>query len=365
MAAESLLLDAAAVRSIVKEVGRDACMDALISRLTAAITTLNPQQVQVPARAGVAYTLPEWGLLEWMPAHFGLQGTTVKVVGYHPTNPERRHLPTVISTIYRFDSTSGHLVGILDGTFLTALRTGASSAVASRILAKPDSRTLGIVGCGAQSVTQIHALSRVFRFERILAHDISADAAGSLRDRVAFLDVPVEVVPRTSLATLLESSDILCTCTSAAPGEGPIFPDFNNRPHLHVNGVGSDFHGKFELPVTLLRRALVCPDFLEQARQEGECQQLDVSEIGPDFTTIVKRSAEYEAAQSALTVFDSTGWAIEDHVVATMMFEFARELGVGRTIALECLPPDPKDPYSLLHADDRLAVAASVRADVV
>src|SRR5262245_48296244 len=100
----SLVLAASDVGAIVQRVGRDALMDALIARLADAINALNPRHVQVPPRSGVAYHTPEWGLLEWMPAHFGMKGTTVKIVGYHPTNPDCRGMPTVISTICLFDS---------------------------------------------------------------------------------------------------------------------------------------------------------------------------------------------------------------------------------------------------------------------
>jgi len=190
----SLLLDASDVKTLVTRVGTDALMDELISRLAEAIRLFDPETSQVPPRSGVYYEKPEWGLLEWMPAHFGAAGTTVKLVGYHPANPERLNIPTVLSTICVFDTNSGHLQGLVDGTFLTALRTGAASAVASRVLALPESRTLGVIGCGAQSVTQIHALSRCFDIERVIGCDIDPAASGSLARRMAFLDVPVEIV---------------------------------------------------------------------------------------------------------------------------------------------------------------------------
>jgi len=359
MNAQSLLLDAADVRTIVERVGRDALMDSLIARLTEAIARHDPSVAQVPPRKGLHYRTPEWGLIEWMPAHFGSEGTTVKLVGYHPANPERRGLPTVISTISLFDASSGHLVGLMDGTFITALRTGAASAVASRVLAEPYSRTLGVIGCGAQAVTQVHALSRLFPLGRIIVHDVRDDVARTFRDRIGFLDVRVERVGRESLRELLAESDILCSCTSAAPGEGPVFPDPSNKPHLHVNAVGSDFHGKFEVPVELLRRSLVCPDFTEQAVDEGECQQLQPEEIGPDLRTLVQHADEYVSARSTPTVFDSTGWALEDHVAMLLMFDYARECGVGRQVAIECLPPDAKDPYSLLRTNDVITAAAA------
>jgi L-lysine cyclodeaminase len=362
MNATSLLVDAADVRSIVQRIGRDALMDSLIGRLTEAIVRYDPTIAQVPPRGGLHYRTPEWGLLEWMPAHVGGEGTTVKLVGYHPANPERRGIPTIISTISLFDGSSGHLIGLIDGTLVTALRTGAASAIASRVLAEPRSRTLGVIGCGAQAVTQIHALSRLFSFDRIIAYDIRDDVARTLRDRVGFLDVRVERVRREQLAELLAESDILCTCTSAAPGEGPVFLDFANKPHLHVNAVGSDFHGKFEVPVELLRRSLVCPDFTEQATDEGECQQLQPGEIGPDLRTLVQHADEYASARGTLTVFDSTGWALEDHVAALLMFDYAREIGAGRQVAIECLPPDAKDPYSLLRANDVVTAAAAQTA---
>lgn len=362
----SLLLDASDVRALAERVGKDALMDELISRLTDAIRLYDPEVSQIPARDGVCYEKPEWGLLEWMPAHFGEAGTTVKLVGYHPGNPLLRGLPTVVSTICVFDTTSGHLLGLVDGTFLTALRTGAASAIASRILARPECDTLGVIGCGAQSVTQIHALSRCFEIRKVIAHDIDPEAAASLRKRIGFLDLTVEIVERDSLPDLLTASDILCTCTSAPPGEGPVFSDFNNRKHLHINAVGSDFHGKFEVPIELLRRSLVCPDFREQAVAEGECQQLASGAIGPDLRTLVQDEDAYLHAQGNLTVFDSTGWALEDHVAASMLLDYAREMKRGRNVAFECLPPDAKNPYSFLRREAACGegeAAPALRAD--
>jgi ornithine cyclodeaminase/alanine dehydrogenase-like protein (mu-crystallin family) len=350
MNGRSLLVDTSAVREIVGRIGRDVLMDTLVGRLTDAIRAFDPAVASVPAREGVRYTTPAFGLLEWMPAYLGSRDILVKIVGYHPTNPDARRLPTVISSMCLFDTETGHLTAMIDGTFLTAVRTGAASTVASRVLASPDSRTLGVIGCGAQAVTQIHALARMFPLEQVLVCDIAPEVALSLVDRVRFVEVPVQVIPRERLTELVTAADILCTCTSAAPGEGPVFRDCTTQPHLHVNAVGSDFPGKFELPVTLLRRALVCPDFREQATVEGECQQLESSEIGPDLCTLVQRASHYERSRGELTVFDSTGWALEDYVSASMMVGFAREFGLGQEIELECLPPDPRDPYSLVES---------------
>ena len=345
---QSLLLTAADVRTIVENIGRDAVMDGLIRRLDQTIRALRSKTFQAPERSGFSYDRPEWGLLEWMPAYFQNDGTTVKLVGYHPGNPEQRNLPSVLSTICVFDTASGCLKGLVDGTLLTALRTGAASAVASQVLARPDSSTLGIVGCGAQAVTQAHALSRVFPIDRILAYDIAPRASETIGDRLAFSGIPVETFSATELDAMLARCDLLCTCTSAEPGTGPVLPDFFPQDHLHINAVGSDFAEKFEVPVDLLRKSLVCPDFRGQAVIEGECQQLDGEEIGPDFCDLLESEEHYQSRRESLTVFDSTGWAVEDHVAASYILELARECGVGQELSLDNIATDPKDPYSML-----------------
>lgn len=342
----SLFLSSADLESIFAQAGPDSLLDELIMRLRAAFRRLDSGAAQIPPRSGLSYRSPGLGLLEWMPASLGEGSATLKVVGYHPSNPALRGLPTVISSIGQFDTSTGHLKGMLDGTLLTAMRTGAMSAIASGALARPDSDTLGIVGCGAQAVTQAHALSRLFPLSRIIAFDTDPAAMGSLRRRLGFLDIPVETVDRAQLPELLERSDILCTCTSAEPGAGPLFPDFRNRSHLHINAVGSDFHDKIELPVELLRRAFVCPDFRDQAMREGECQQLAPSEIGPELADVLKSESRFASRQNELTVFDSTGHALADYIATEMILDHANRMGIGSAIELECLPRDPKNPYS-------------------
>jgi ornithine cyclodeaminase/alanine dehydrogenase-like protein (mu-crystallin family) len=239
----------------------------------------------------------------------------------------------------------------------TALRTGAMSAIATELLGPPrDGLILGIVGCGAQAVTQCHALSRLLPIARIIAHDRDPKAAASLRQRTPFLSIPIESVDREQLPRLLESSDVLCTCTSEDPGRGPLFADFANRPGLHINAVGCDFPQKFELPVELLRRAYVCPDFREQAVIEGECQQLQPGEIGADLASLLQEPALAHAQRDRLTVFDSTGHAFADYVSALLFLDYAREMKLGADVGLECIPADPLNPYSFLSpADQRKA----------
>lgn len=345
----TLVLSAADTRSVIERVGLDALMDELIERLVAAFRDFDDATARVPARAGFHYSLPEPGLLEWMPVLLE-DSITIKLVGYHPRNPVARDLPTILATIGRWDQRTGHWQAVADGTLLTAMRTGAASAVATRLLAAPGSRVLGLIGAGAQAVTQAHAVSRICRLERILACDPRPEVARSFAHRVAFLGVDTRVVHPDALPQVTGEADILCTCTSVGIGQGPVFADEGLKPWVHVNAVGSDFRGKVEVPLTLLRRALVVPDSVEQATAEGECQLLAPSEIGPRLASIVKHPERYEAARLQPTVFDSTGWAVEDHVVLTLFTDHAQRLGLGRLVEVEGIPSDPYDPYEGLKA---------------
>ena len=335
------------IATIVNAIGLDALMDEMIARLTDAIEDYDENRTHVRARDGFHYQEPDVGLLEWMPVMHTAQATTIKVVGYHPSNPTKRSLPTILSTISVFDTATGHLTGLADGTFLTALRTGAASAIASRVLARPESSVLGLIGCGAQSVTQLHAMVRTFPITQVLVNDADERNVDTFVHRTAeILPDAVEVKP-APIELLVESSDIICTSTSIGIDEGPLFEDIDTRPWLHINAVGSDFPGKVELPLALLRRSLVVPDVLEQAVKEGECQQLTRAEIGPGLAEIIAEPERYADATESLTVFDSTGWALGDQVAMQLLLDRAEALGVGLVMNLEDIGEDPLDPYHL------------------
>ncbi len=348
---DTVILTTNDFRAIARHVGLNPLMDECIARLRAALQQFDANDTITPVRAGFEYTHPEVGLLEWMPIMQRGEKAVVKMVGYHPANPERRQLPTILSTVSAYDTKSGHLIGLADGTFLTALRTGAASAVASEVLAVPDAGVVGIIGCGAQGVSQLHALSRVFRLKRALIYDIDPAVSESFARRTAFLNIPVYPVP---LPQLLLESDILCTATSVEVGKGPVFEDRGLPAHVHINAVGSDFPGKIEVPRSVLQRSLVCPDFPAQAVMEGECQQLSPGEIGPDLVEVVKNAAQYAPCRRQSTVFDSTGWALEDLVVLELLIDYATELGLGQRLALESISRDPHDPYQFIYEAEGL-----------
>ncbi|QFZ20397.1 ornithine cyclodeaminase family protein [Saccharothrix syringae] len=345
------------VARIVDLVGRDALMRRMISALERGFGDLGRGLRQnSPVRSGFTRTGDVPGVIETMPHREPGVGVTVKTISYSPRNIVGSRLPTILGTVARIDDTSGRLVALVDAVLLTALRTGAASAVATRRLAASGSRVVGMVGVGAQAVTQLHGLSQVLDVATVLVHDVDPKHRESFARRVAFLGLDVRPAPPERI---LAESDVLCTATSVGVGAGPVVPDGAHQPHLHINSIGSDEVGKTELPVELLRRAMVCVDHREQARREGESQQLAEDEIGPSLAHLCAHPDEAERYRGVLTVFDSTGFAFEDHVALDVLLGLADEFGLGTKVSIEGRPDDLLDPYSLRmsHRPARGAVA--------
>ena len=343
---ETIILTRNDIAEIVSRVGLHQLMDDMISELRQTLLKFDNKLTQVRTRDGFSYFTPYPGVLEWMPVMQVDDFAVIKVVSYNPGNPLLYRVPTIISTLSLYNIRTGHLMALADGIFTTALRTGAASAIASEVLANPASEVIGLVGCGAQAVTQLHALSRLFDIKRVLAYDTDSDVLASFPERCRFLGLNLQLASRQELE---EESDIICTATSVGLDEGPVIDGMNLKPWVHINAVGSDLPRKIELPLQLLRESLVCPDYRAQATVEGECQQLKGDEIGPELIDLVKHASDYRLQQQSKTVFDSTGFALEDKAAMQVLLAMAKEVGVGRMLPIESMDVDPIDPYSFVR----------------
>jgi ornithine cyclodeaminase/alanine dehydrogenase-like protein (mu-crystallin family) len=333
------------IKRILSVVGRDVVMDRLISELRSGFARLGRGEIDgPPPRSGFARNGPVPGVIEFMPHRAAGTGVTMKTVSYSPQNPENFHLPTVVGTMMRLDDDSGSLIALADAGAITAMRTGAVAAIATRLLARPGGATLALVGAGAQAVTQAHGVSRVLELDRILVADIKPEHAQSFAGRVGFLGLPVEV---TDAAAAIAAADVLCTVTSVPVGGGPVVPAGPRRAHLHINAIGADEQGKTELPRALLDNAFICVDHPGQARTEGEFQQLPDRELGPSLGDLCAAPETALAYRESLSVLDSTGSAFADHIAFDVLLGFADELGLGQKMAIESTPEDVLDPYSL------------------
>ncbi len=338
------------MQQVIADVGLDRFMDEMIAKLTYAFRRFDPEATVTKVREGFSYEKPDLGLVEWMPTMDVGGRISIKTVGYHPTNPMQRNLPSVMATTSLHDTTTGQLLALADSTFLTAVRTGAASAVATDELAPLSTPILGIIGAGAQAITQAHAISRVRAIEKIIVFDADEDVAASFERRLPFA-VEVEVVTAArvhkELPAMLGEADILCTCTSVDPEAGPVFADGRHKEALHINAVGADFPGKLEIPRTLINRAVVVPDYQPQCLAEGESQTLRAEQLGPDLHQLI--AAGRHQYRGVLTVFDSTGWALEDLLAAELLLEHADRISAGHEIELQPSPRDPFDPYEQIR----------------
>jgi len=326
-------------------------MDEAIAELTHAFSEFNEKSYEIPIRDGFDYHHPTLGLVEWMPTMQVNGHIVLKIVGYHPSNPITKNLPSVLSTSFSINTQTGHVTGIMDSTFTTAIRTAAASAIATRALARSDSSVLGLIGCGAQALSQLHAISRVMSLKQVLLFDTDDAVSLSFAQRAGALELTNIEIKVTPLTELVSRADIICTSTSVEIGQGPVFNDQMLQAHLHINAVGSDFPGKVEVPVSVLKRSLVCPDFLQQAVLEGECQQLPANAIGPDIAKLVQQITKYEKYKNQTTVFDSTGWALEDFVMHNLVLKYAKKLNCGTDVQMTTAAQDCKDPYRFLRND--------------
>jgi len=348
-------LDIDDLAEIVAAVGLDRFVDELIEVIGEAVRTYDSASVKHLARDGFSYTSPRVGLVEWMPAMTVGDVAAIKTVAYHPDNPTALGLPSVLATTSVYDTADGRLLSICEATVLTALRTGAASAVMTDALVRPGPITLGVVGCGAQSVTQVHAVSRIRPIERLIVIDRDTTVADTLATRLppgTLADgIIPEVCDRESFESLVPELDVLCTCTSVEIDHGPVVELRNAKPSLHVNAVGSDFPGKVELPLSYLQAAVVVPDAVDQCLAEGESQQLTAEDLGPDMVAVLTDPANRELV-SQRTVFDSTGWSYEDLIAARLFAEHAEKLGLGTELRLQHRPTDPYDPLEALRIDE-------------
>ncbi len=350
--AKTAVFDIHALGQVIRDVGLDEFLDQLIEKMTHAFIAFDPEKTQSRMRAGFSYSDPRLGLVEWMPVRSVEDVVAVKTVGYHPDNPSERSLPSVLATTAIYDTKNGVLLALCEATVLTALRTGAASAIMTDRLAAEGPITLGVVGCGAQAVTQIHAISRVRELKRIVVTDFDLDTAKTLQSRLPSGIGPVEIVSLDQFSAVVGDFDVLCTCTSVDPGQGPVVDLAQASPGLHVNAVGSDFPGKTELPIEFLKSAVVVPDLVEQCLAEGEAQVLRSEDLGPQMVEIIADPHGHRSLRGESTVFDSTGWSYEDLLAAQLFIEHARRLGLGVELALTPRSGDPFDPFAAIRQAD-------------
>jgi len=308
----TLLLDRNAVKTLMK-------MGDVIKVVEEAFRMWGEGKGKMPPKV---YLSVERGDFRAMPA--ALPGSAgVKWVNVHPQNPSRGLISVMAVLIYN-DPETGYPLAIMDATEITAYRTGAAAAIASKYLARRDSHTLGVVGAGFQAHTQILAHAELFSPISINAFDVSQSAVDNLVSAL-----PQFKIKSCSIQEAV-ASDIVCTLT---PARGPVVKKEWIIPGTHINAVGADAPGKQELDPSILKDAVVVVDDLKQASGSGEINVpiqkgiYSIDELYGTLAEVVVGKKKGRTDNKAITVFDSTGIAVEDIAVAALLFEKAQQKG--------------------------------------
>jgi len=269
-----------------------------------------------------------------MPAYLEDQGAAgVKIVNAHPLNPKEHGLPTVMAVIVLLDPKTGAPLAIMDGTWVTNIRTGASGAVAAKYLARRDSRIVAMVGAGVQARTQLIALKEVLDIEEVRVNDISAENAQRYAEEMRKkLGVKVKAVGDTGKA--VEGA-------FRAKGMGKAqMPPKSYVYFDRYNAIGADAPGKQELDPNILTRAKIIVDDVEQAIHGGEVNvplskgDIARGDIYADLGEVVTGKKPGRTSREEITIFDSTGLAVQDIATDWVIYQKARETGKGIEVEL-------------------------------
>lgn len=291
-------------------------------------------QAQMPTKIYLEFD-PYGGDLRAMPAYLkgDVVAAGVKIVNSNPSNPERG-LPAVAGIMVYVDPKTGMPLGLFGAGNLTALRTGAAGGIAAKYLARKNSSVVGLIGCGRQAATQLIALKHFFKIEKVLVWGKTkqeSDAFCAQNQAVHSGLVPVATVEAACAA------DILVTTT---PVREPVVKAAWVKPGSHVNAIGADAPGKQELELSLIQSARVVVDEWHQASHAGEINvpvssgKFSEKNLIAQLGEIVIGKKKGRLSETDITVFDSTGLAIQDVAVSKIIFEKAVKLNKGQVLHL-------------------------------
>jgi len=253
--------------------------------------------------------------------------------GFWASNRERG-LAGHQSVIALYDPETGVPRALMDGNYLTVVRTGAAGAIAARYLARQNSHVAAIIGSGVQGRIQLAALREVLPIEEVRCFDARQESSRALAEAAGQSGLRARCCPSARAA--VEGADVVVTAT---PSFQPVISDQWISPGTHINAMGADTRGKQELDPLILARAKVVVDYLAQAREIGECQHAFraglLASVHAELGQIVAGLAPGRETETEITVFDSTGIALQDLAVADLACRAAQACGAGLAVQLD------------------------------
>jgi alanine dehydrogenase len=289
--------------------------------------TQSPGILGVHARDGGFHI--KAGLLELHRSYFA-----AKVNANFPENAKRFGLPTIQGVVVLCDGENGYPLALMDSIEITIQRTGAATGVAAKYLARPDSKTVTICGCGNQGRISIRALTKVLPIEKVWAYDRDQEQTQRFATELA-QELRIDIEAVTDLQTAVSQSDVCVTCT---PTKQPFLKEEFVAPGTFIAAIGADNPEKQELEPTLLRRNKVVVDVLEQCVNIEELHHaldagvINREDVHGELGEVIAGLKPGRAFSEEIIIFDSTGMALQDVVTAAAVYEKAVSEGAGTLI---------------------------------
>ncbi|MBX4958768.1 ornithine cyclodeaminase family protein [Rhizobium lentis] len=246
-------------------------------------------------------------------------------------NPTAHGVPNGMATIFLFDARSGSLICVMDGSLILGLRTGASGAVSVKALARKNATTVASIGTGNQARMQIRSINEIMKIEEIHAWDSNPDTLFKYKtDIESELGIPVMMA--NSKREAVEQADILVTTTR---GKGSLVEADWVRPGTHIVAIGTDQQGKQELDPEIFRNAKLVVDSIAQCTEKGETWHplnkniITKDDIHGEIGEILLGRKPGRESDDEITIFDSTGMAIQDNTTASRIYHNAIAYNVG------------------------------------
>lgn len=320
-----LLLEIPDICLIIDKVGLKEFYTQLCNQLTTDFS--NWHEFQKSSRHAVYVSN---GVIELMPI-CNDKFYSFKYVNGHPTNPLQNRLNVVAFGVLA-EVATGYPIMISAMTLLTALRTAATSALASWHMAKKGSKRLAIIGCGAQSEFQIMAHHALFNLEQVQYFDMAPQAMARLHHNLQHESF--ELIPTNSVQEAIDGADIIVTAT-ATKSKTHVLKQEWLTPGQHISGIGGDSPGKTELDPNILKQARVVVEYFPQSSYEGEIQNLGESAIDyvyAELWEILSGAKPGRTDNTTISVFDSVGFALEDFSILRVCLALAQNYNIGKTI---------------------------------
>lgn len=293
----------------------------------------------------------EVGVIELMPTSDGIE-YGFKYVNGHPKNT-KEGLQTVTAFGLLADVDTGYPVLLAEMTVLTALRTAATSAVATKYLAPKGAKRMAMIGNGSQSEFQALALRKLCGIEEVRLYDTNPEATRKCVQNLA--NSGMRVIACTTCEAAIEGAEVITTCT-ADKQNATILTDNMVGAGVHINAIGGDCPGKTELHKDILSRSEIFVEYPEQTRIEGEIQQMAPDHPITELWKVITGDAEGRRDESQITLFDGVGFAIEDFSALRWLRDKLKTSDRFDMLDMIADPDDPRDLFGMVQREkQRLA----------